>query len=190
MVALTLMHGAAPAWAANISVTAQRRGDTIDVTATAMLRADAATAWRVLTDYDHYAEFIPNLRVSRVIARKGPVVTVEQAGNAALWMLRIPVAITYEVTESPPNRLRSRAIGGSLRALASSYLLTATESGVRLEYTGHIAPGFELLGRIEQMAVRHNIEREFQALADEIERRSIVTADHDSETSRYTPPNK
>src|SRR5438105_10685113 len=84
--ALTLIAGAAPALAAKISVTAQRRGDTIDVNATALLKADAATAWRVLTDYDHYAEFIPNLRVSRVVARHGSLVTVEQAGDALLLM--------------------------------------------------------------------------------------------------------
>jgi ribosome-associated toxin RatA of RatAB toxin-antitoxin module len=174
VVAFTLLDSAAPALAANISVTAQRHGDMIDVNATALLRADAATAWRVLTDYDHYAEFIPDLRVSRVVARNGPLVTVEQTGDAALWMLRIPIAVTYEVMESPPNRLQSHAIGGSLRALASSYVLTATQCGVRLKYSGQIAPGFELFSRIKQIAVRKNIERDFQALADEIERRSAV----------------
>jgi carbon monoxide dehydrogenase subunit G len=185
VLALALVAGAAPLLAANIRVTAERHGDMIDVNATALLRADAATAWRVLTDYDHYADFIPNLRVSRVVARHGPVVTVEQTGDAVFWVFRMPVAIRYEVTESPPNRLQSRATGGSLRALASSYVLTTTQSGMRLDYSGHIAPRFELLGRIEQMAVRKNIEREFQALADEIERRSAAGADPASEPSPH-----
>ncbi|HEV7393432.1 MAG TPA: SRPBCC family protein [Burkholderiales bacterium] len=186
VLALTLTYGSAPLLAASIRVTAQRDGDTIDVNATAFLEADGATAWQVLTDYDHYAEFIPNLRVSHVVARHGPVVTVEQSGDAMFWMFRIPIAIRYQVTESPPNRLQSRATGGSLRALASSYVLTTTQSGMRLDYSGHIAPRFDLLGRIEQMAVRKNIEREFQALADEIERRSAVSAAHDSEPSPQT----
>ena len=30
---------------------------------------------------------------------------VEQSGDAVLWMFKMPVAITYEVTESPPDRL-------------------------------------------------------------------------------------
>jgi carbon monoxide dehydrogenase subunit G len=186
VLALALVAGSAPLLAANIRVTAERHGDMIDVNATALLRADAATAWRVLTDYDHYADFIPNLRVSRVVRRRGPVVTVEQTGDAVFWIFRMPIAIRYEVTESPPNRLQSRATGGSLRALASSYVLTTTESGMRLDYSGHIAPRFELLGRIEQTAVRKNIEREFQALADEIERRSAERAAQDSEPSRPT----
>jgi hypothetical protein len=186
VLALTLIYGSPPLLAASIRVTAQRHGDTIDVDATAFLDTDAATAWQVLTDYDHYAEFIPNLRVSRAVARHGPVVTVEQTGDAMFWMFRIPIAIRYQITESPPNRLQSRATGGSVRALASSYVLTSMGSGIRLDYSGHIVPRFDLLGRIQEMAMRKSIEREFQALADEIERRSAVRADHASEPSRPT----
>jgi ribosome-associated toxin RatA of RatAB toxin-antitoxin module len=170
--------------AASITITAQRTGDAIDIQASALLKADTATAWRVLTDYDRYPEFIPDLRVSRVIARRGTIVTVEQSGDAALWLLRIPVDITYEITESPPNRVDSHAIGGSLRALASSYVLTPIELGARLDYSGHIAPGYQLLGRIEQIAVRRNVARQFRALADEIERRSAGAAAQSAGASR------
>lgn len=175
LLACTLIVWVADAAAAKVSVVAQRRGDTIDVHASTILRTDPITAWRVLTDYDHYADFIPNLRMSRVIARQGSTVTVEQSGDVVLWLLKVPVAITYEVTESPPDRIRSRAIGGTLRALASSYLLSTTHSGVRLDYAGQISPGYELFGRIEQFAVRKDIQRQFQALVDEIERRSAST---------------
>jgi ribosome-associated toxin RatA of RatAB toxin-antitoxin module len=175
---------ALPARAASISVTADRRGDTIDINASAVLNADAATAWRVLTDYDRYTQFIPNLRVSRVVARHGSSVTVEQSGNAVLWMFRKRVDVTYEVTESPPNMIQSRAIAGSLRALASTYSLTPDKNGVRLDYSGHIAPGYELLGRIEQIAVRRNVESEFRAMADEIERRSAAGTAQDTPVSR------
>jgi hypothetical protein len=135
-----------------------------------VLDADAATAWRVLTDYGRYVEFIPDLRESQVVARHGAMVTVRQSGDAMLWLLRIPLEITFEITESPPDRLQSRAVAGSLRALASSYVLTPAPPGVRLDYTGRVAPGFELFGVIEEAAVRQNVARQFQALADEIER--------------------
>lgn len=65
-----------------------------------------------------------------------------------------------------------------LAALASSYALTPVASGVRLDYAARIAPGFELFGRIEEMAVEQNIARQFRALADEIERRSAATEGH------------
>jgi hypothetical protein len=172
-VALAAMTGWAQSAApAAIDVTAERLDDGIRIHAHALLRADVAGAWRVLTDYDRYAEFIPDLKVSRVVARNGATVTVEQSGDARVWLLRKRLDITYEITESPPDGIRSRAVAGSLRALRSRYVLTPASGGVELDYLGDVAPGFLLFGPIEQYAVERNIARQFQALADEIERRS------------------
>jgi ribosome-associated toxin RatA of RatAB toxin-antitoxin module len=180
MVLLVVAAAVAPpaASAATITVDAERHGEAIHIHASAMLNADAATAWRVLTEYDRYPEFIPDLRVSRIVARRGASVTVEQSGDATLWLFKLPVDITFEIDEFPPNGLRSRAVAGTLRALASSYALTPVGSGVRLDYDGRVAPGFEFFGGIEQLAVRQNVGRQFQALADEIERRSAEVRGH------------
>lgn len=172
LIALALLGLAVgPAGAATIAVGVSRHADGIRIEASALLRTDVATAWRVLTDYNRYVEFIPDLRVSRVVARRDRMVTVQQSGDATLWVLRIPLDITFEIAEFPPFRLRSRAVAGSLRALESTYLLTPEASGVRLDYVGRVATGFELFGPIEQFAVERNIARQFQALADAIEQR-------------------
>jgi len=159
---------------ATIVVGSDRQGDAVEIRATAVLQADPDTTWRVLTDYGRYTEFIPDLRSSRVVARHGPVVTVEQSGDATLWPFRFPVEITFEIRESPPRSLESQAVAGSLRALTSSYALTPTHPGTRLDYVGHVTPGFAIFGRIEQAAVERNVARQFRALADEIERRGTA----------------
>jgi carbon monoxide dehydrogenase subunit G len=166
-----LAIAAAPpaAAAATIAIESERDGEIVNIRARAVLNADVATAWRVLTDYDRYAEFIPDLRLSRVVARRGSTVTVEQSGDAT-WLFKFPLDITYEINEVPPSRLQSRAVAGSLRSLVSSYTLTPAHPGTRLDYSGHVEPGFALFGQIEQTAVERNVARQFQALADEIER--------------------
>ena len=163
---------AAPVAAATITVSAERRADAIDVEASAVMNADPASAWRVLTDYERYVEFIPGLRVSRVVARSGTKVTVRQSGDAPVWWLPFSLDVTFEVTEIPPTRLQSRAVAGSLRSLESSYLLTPAGSGVRLRYAGRIASVYGLLGPVETFAVRQSVASQFQALADAIEQRS------------------
>jgi len=165
---------APPVAAANITIDAERDGESIDIRASAVLNADAGTAWQVLTDYGRYTDFVPDLRLSRVVARRGATVTVEQSGDAALWLFRMPLDITFEINEIPPYRLQSRAVAGSLRALTSSYALTPAASGLRLDYVGRAAPGYALFGRIEQAVIEHNVARQFQALADEIERQSAI----------------
>ena len=171
VLALALAVAAAqPAAAAAITLHTERSGDAIGIRASVVLHADGATAWRVLTDYDRYTDFIPALRSSRIIARRGATITVEQSGDATLWLFRLPLDITFEINEIPPNRLQSRAVAGSLRALTSSYVLSPDAAGIRLDYTGRVIPGFEFFGRIEQRVVEQNIAAQFQALADEIER--------------------
>lgn len=175
---MLMLAGPHPAAAATVTINTKLQGDAIDIHASSMLNADVTTAWRVLTDYDRYAEFIPDLNVSRVVARNGATITVEQSGNAAFWLFKMPVHVTFEVNELPPHSLQSRTVAGSVRVLASSYALAPVASGVRLDYAGQILPGFELVGRIEQMVIERNAVRQFQALADEIERRSAALRRH------------
>lgn len=176
--ALAVAAAQRDASAATIALNAEHHGDAIYIRASTLLKADAATAWLVLTDYNRYSEFIPDLRVSRIVARNGATVTVEQSGDAALWLVKLPLDITFEIIERPPFGLQSRAVAGSLRALTSSYTLTPVGAGVRLDYEGQVAPRFEFFGDIEQLAVPQNIARQFQALADEIERRSAAIQTH------------
>jgi hypothetical protein len=51
---------------------------------------------------------------------------------------------------------------------------------MRLEYTGERGSGLALFGAIERLAVKENVARRFQALADEIERRSAASRDQSS----------
>ena len=166
---LAMLASATDALAADVTVSVQRSGDVAVIEASAFVHADMATAWRVLTDYDRYADFVPGLRSSRVVARSGTHLTVAQSGDAPLWLLRMPFDIVYEVTEMPPFRLDSNATSNDVRALASSYRLSRSGTGVRIEYAGNLAPRPALLGRFEQLAIRQGVIREFQALADEIE---------------------
>lgn len=160
--------------AATIAINVASSADAIRIEASALLNADAQTAWRVLTDYDHYAEFIPGLQTSRVVARKGAIVTVEQSGNVMLWLLPVSLDVTFEITEVAPAHLLSRVVAGDLRALNSRYTLTPGAAGLRLEYSGALDSGFALFDPIERFAVRQNVARRFQALANEIERRSAA----------------
>jgi len=65
------LAGAQPAPAATLAADAEHSVGTIDVQASAVLNVDAAAAWRVLTDYDHHLVFVPDLRLSHVLAHRG-----------------------------------------------------------------------------------------------------------------------
>src|SRR5689334_6430175 len=81
---------AIPAKAADIHVEVHRTDDAVVIEASALVDADAGTAWRVLTDYARYADFVPGLRSSQVLSRHGSRLTVTQSGDAPVWLLRMP----------------------------------------------------------------------------------------------------
>jgi hypothetical protein len=159
------------------SVRAWRDDDAVIVQAQAELAAPLPTAWRVLTDYGHYAEFIPDLKSSRVLARAGNTAIVEQKGVAGFFFYHFPLEVTFSVTEVPGNSVSSRAISGTFREMIGSYVLTEINSGVRLVYTGRLVPAFRLPPLIGVAAVRGAVERQFMALAREIRRAAKDSAD-------------
>ena len=161
---------ASSAAAAEVNVSVRRAGEALVIDANATLDADPATAWRVLTDYERYVDFVPGMRSSRVVERRGDNVTVAQSADSPAWLMRMPFDVVYAITERPPDRIESSARGSMLAGLDSQYRLTPSASGVRLDYVGRLTPRSALFGGFEELAVRQGIVREFEALAHEIER--------------------
>lgn len=152
------------------SVVSVRQGQTIEIRANAALQADAATAWHVITDYERYADFIPDLASSRIVERDGARVVVEQRGDAWIGPVRLPMHERFEIRETAPLHIESRATAGTLHSLASRWTITPAGSGSRLDYVGVVEPGYAFAGPLEQYLVERNIARQFDALVTRIER--------------------
>ena len=175
LAASVLATVAAGADAAAITWHVSRAGDALVIDATALLRADVASAWRVLTGYDRYPEFIPGLQASRVVARHGADVVVRQTVDVTLWLFRAPVDVTYEITEEPPRRVVSRTVDGCACTLDSAYVLSRDKDEVRLDYRGRLATGSGVVSWLENAAGERTAMKQFRALADEIEARAPRT---------------
>jgi ribosome-associated toxin RatA of RatAB toxin-antitoxin module len=181
-VALLAAAYAAPGSAADdVSIEADRRGDSIEIRARALIAAPPALVWQVLTDYERLPGFIPGLARSVIRERQGNRLVLEQAGEARFLVFSFPIEVRYEVIESPPSGISSRAIGGNLRRMNGRYELQpapaspGTEGGrgaVLLRYEGEMEPAFELPPVIGLVAVRSMVEQQFTALVAEIERRA------------------
>jgi hypothetical protein len=176
LLTLTLASAAAaPVAPPRIDVHVERSGDAVVIAASASLDADVGTAWSVLTDYARYRNFIPGVQASRVVARRGTSVVVEQSDELAWWIWRVPVRVTFEIDESAPARLHSHARAASWPSLDSTFMLEPSASGIRLDYVGRVGPGMPIVARLEQPAVERAAVRDFAALAAEIERRSAAS---------------
>ncbi|MBT2321122.1 SRPBCC family protein [Variovorax paradoxus] len=160
------------ATAQQVSIETSGQGELITVTASADMQVDPRTAWNVISDYDHLAEFIPYMHSSRVIQRDGDTLLVEQTGEIALLFFQQPVEVKLAVVESPPRRIVARAVGGNLKEMEGRYALETLSTGeVRLSYSGRLVPEFPVPPIIGKMAVRSVLAKQFTALVNEIHRR-------------------
>jgi len=162
------------AGAQELAIAIERRGEYITVSASARMQVDARIAWEVLSDYDHLAKFIPDMKSSRVVSRSGDRVLVEQKGEFGFFFYRQPVDVTLEVLEQPRRRIVARRIAGNIRELETRYELETSDAGVRFDYTGRFIPEFSLPPLIGMPIVRRIVERRFRAMVDEILRRDAL----------------
>jgi ribosome-associated toxin RatA of RatAB toxin-antitoxin module len=157
-----------------VLVQAKRDGEAVLMEARASLNAQVQIAWAVLTDYEHYAEFIPDLRSSQVLSRDGSVVIVEQKGVAGFFFFHFPLEVRLSVTEQPFERVTSQAIGGDFKSLTGVYQLIPEAGRLRVTYAGRLVPGFRLPPFLGVTIMRMAVQERFTALVREIVRRGAL----------------
>ena len=162
------------AQAPEVSIRTGRDGEFVTISATAVMRVDPTIVWAVLSDYDHLAKFIPDMKSSRVLSRHGNVVRVEQKGEVGFLFYKEPVVMVLEVHEEPPSRITARGLEGNVRGLETRYELSSSASGVRLDYSGRFDPDFVIPPLIGMPIVHRLIERRFRAMVNEIQRRDAL----------------
>lgn len=169
--------------AQEIRFDAQRNGEAITVTAAAEFQADRGVAWGVLSDYDHLAEFIPDMRSSRIVERNGNGLVVEQKGEFSFLFFRQPVEIRMAVTEVPLQRVVSRAVAGNLKEMQGRYELEENGAGLSFRYSGRFVFDFRLPPVIGMALLRRSMERQFRAMVAEILRRDALAQVRPQETA-------
>jgi carbon monoxide dehydrogenase subunit G len=165
-VLLLTAHAPRAALAAeDLVVDAQRQGESIEIQARAVIAAEPALVWEVLTDYAGLPRFIPGIATS-----------VDQAGEARFLIFTFPIEIRLEVIETPPRSIASRAIGGNLRRMTGRYDIQpdAAQKTSTLRYQGAIEPNFDLPPLVGVAAMRGMVEEQFTAMVSEIERRAAA----------------
>lgn len=135
-------------------------------------RVELDLAWAVLTDYDRWSEFIPDLHVCRVISPPGEPIRLEQRGSIP-WLPNFPLVMIALVEEHPPRSIRFQRIAGNIRALVGVWQIQG-KSPVRLVYRSTVVPGFPMPPEASIEIFRHDAKVRLEAMAKEMERRAAL----------------
>jgi len=165
--------GAARA-ADDVSVEAARRGEALELVCRAMLEAPLDLVWQTLTDYDRLADFIPGMRRSRLVERRGAVAVVEQLGEAGFLFFTFPIEVTLASTERPPYALEVSMLKGNLKRLDGAYRIEPQGGGRILLTWNGIVEALSMPPLLGELVMRLNIEDQFRGMVREIERREAL----------------
>ena len=157
---------------ADIAVHVEKDGGTIRVRVDCPVRAPAAVAWDVLTDYDNMAKFVSNLTQSSVRMRMGDRVQVQQKGKASRGPLSIAFENVREIELVPRTEIRSRIVSGD--TMPAEFVTRIEERGgeVHVMHTGHYTPSMWVPPGIGPALIEAETRKQYGEIRAEIVRRA------------------
>lgn len=133
--------------------------------------AAPAAVWRVLADYEHMADYVPNLKSARIVSRNGDKVIVEQSGAARFLFFSRDIHLVVQVHEQAPDKFDVSLVEGDMKVYRCSWELVALPGGgTRVLYTAAIAPKFYVPGMLEGSLLRKDIAAMMTALLVRLDR--------------------
>jgi len=149
------------------------------VTAKMITNADIERSWKVLTDYNRLAEFVPNLSRSQVSSSEGSERVVTQNGFAQFLFIRQNIDLVLHVTEQPMEAIDIRLVSGNMREYQARWELQAMsptrqpadDGRTRISYAGIIAPDFYVPTLFGATLMKRDLRNMLNAVKAEIEKR-------------------
>jgi ribosome-associated toxin RatA of RatAB toxin-antitoxin module len=148
----------------------ERDADGFAIMACAATNASAELIWQVLTDFEHLSDFVPDMRLSRIVSAPGEPLRVEQHGIARVLLFERRIDVVFAIDLDPLRSVRFRAVDGNLRSMAGHWQLSGRE-GCRIEYRALSTPDFWVPPLIGTALMRAQIRDQFEGVLGEIRRR-------------------
>jgi hypothetical protein len=140
-----------------------------------MTAAPRATAWSVLTDYDHIPAFVASMRSSRVKARGDGYLLVEQESVARMLWFRRKLDVVLKVREDPPRSIAFEDVSkASFERYEGSWTLQDTPAGREVIYRLTVKGG--LIGLVARNRSQGMVRELLEQVRAEIVRRAAARA--------------
>lgn len=98
-------------------------GDRGNYTARVLVTASKATTWEVLTDYNNFQQFLPNVATSQLLESNGNQKVFEQVNVFRVLAIAQRSRVRIAVTETYPQTIAFRLVEGDLGSLEGTWNL-------------------------------------------------------------------
>jgi ribosome-associated toxin RatA of RatAB toxin-antitoxin module len=129
--------------------------------------------WKVLTDYDALADFIPNLAKSRRLPHPQGGIRLEQIGSQRLLNFNFCARVVIDLEEYFPSLISFQMVEGDFKAFSGSWQLepySLNESiGTNLRYTVSVLPRVIMPIAIIERRLSHDMRLNLVAIYNRVE---------------------
>ncbi|MEM6612830.1 MAG: SRPBCC family protein [Cyanobacteria bacterium P01_C01_bin.72] len=134
---------------------------------------DITAAWEVLTDYDNFEQFLPNISASKIIESVENRVVFEQVNLVDLWLFQQEFIVQIEALKSKPNKVDFKIVDGELKKLVGRWQIEETSPGkILISHAVEVEPGSDTEKPFFYGVYESSLEETLKAIATEITRRS------------------
>ncbi|MEB0137267.1 SRPBCC family protein [Actimicrobium sp. CCC2.4] len=159
-----------------IQVQVKKSGALIIVDADFSVSVTPRLAWEVLTDFDHMARFISNVKYSAVTSRQQGKWQVAQKGVAAHGPLSFSFDSVREVTLTPFELITTHLVTGNLKQLDGTTRLRSEGNGTRVVYHAESIPDTFVPPLVGTAFIASESRHQFEEMRIEMLKRKTAVA--------------
>lgn len=142
-----------------------------------LVESEPETAWQVLTDFEHLAQFLPNVVATQVLESSAQRTVVEQTNVSQILFAQVQSKVRTENRVMAPGKLGFHLLKGDLNHLQGYWQvlpLTASQVLVKQVVSADADMGF-LEGSFH-LLFRETLKRTLKAIQQEAQVRTLIKA--------------
>ncbi len=138
-----------------------------------LAQGNVDTAWEVLTDYDNFDRFLPNIVSSKIIEEQGDRIIFEQVNVVDLWLFKQEFKVQIEAIKNKPTQVDFKIVDGDLKKLVGKWKIAEISTGkILVSQAVEVEPGANTEKPFFYGVYESSLEDTLKAIALEIAKRS------------------
>jgi carbon monoxide dehydrogenase subunit G len=155
----------------DIEVQVNMVGENIIIDLSFAVPATQQEVWDVLIDFDRMADFVSNLKESKVVSISEDTLTIFQRGAATYGPVSYPFESTREVRLIPYHNIRTHLISGNMRKMEGTTYLVDEGGQTRVIHRTDTIPKVWIPAAVGKVFIEHEMREQFNEMRNEIIKR-------------------
>lgn len=155
----------------DIEVQVSMVGEDIIIDLNFSVSATQQEVWNVLTDFEGMADFVSNLKESKVVSVSEDKFTIFQRGAAIYGPINYPFESTREVRLFPYHKILTHLVSGNMHKLEGATYLTDEGGQTRVIHRTDAIPKVWIPAAVGKIFIEHEMREQFNEMRNEIIKR-------------------